>query len=102
MRWKTVFEILPLAQSEHLGVITYSPLGCGLLTGKYGINHKPVQGRLIEQKMYADRYADQKYFEIADRFTTYCKEQHVHPATLALPGSCHILGLRRQLLGREI
>ena len=29
-------EILPMAQSEHLGVISYSPLGGGLLTGKYG------------------------------------------------------------------
>ena len=28
-------EILPLALSEKLGVIPYSPLGGGLLTGKY-------------------------------------------------------------------
>lgn len=31
-------EILPLAASEQMGVITYSPLGAGLLTGKYGVN----------------------------------------------------------------
>ena len=29
-------EILPLALSEQLGVISYSPLGSGLLSGKYG------------------------------------------------------------------
>ena len=28
-------EILPMAEAEELGVITYSPLGGGLLTGKY-------------------------------------------------------------------
>jgi aryl-alcohol dehydrogenase-like predicted oxidoreductase len=34
-------EILPLAVSEQLGVISYSPLGGGLLTGKYGVNKRP-------------------------------------------------------------
>ena len=34
-------EILPLAQAERLGVISYSPLGGGLLTGKYGTQRKP-------------------------------------------------------------
>ena len=29
-------EILPLALSEQVGVISYSPLGSGLLSGKYG------------------------------------------------------------------
>ena len=30
-------EILPMAKSENIGVISYSPLGGGLLTGKYNI-----------------------------------------------------------------
>ncbi len=41
-------EILPLAVSEQLGVISYSPLLGGLLTGKYGVNKRPEQGRLVE------------------------------------------------------
>jgi aryl-alcohol dehydrogenase-like predicted oxidoreductase len=77
-------EILPLAQSEELGVITYSPLGGGLLSGKYGTNLRPVQGRLVEQKQYADRYADRVNYEVADRFNAYCKERGVHPAALAV------------------
>ena len=31
-------ELLPMALSENLGVISYSPLGGGLLTGKYADN----------------------------------------------------------------
>ncbi|WP_209121047.1 aldo/keto reductase [Alkalihalobacillus sp. BA299] len=77
-------EILPLAQSEQLGVITYSPLGGGLLTGKYGVDSKPKQGRLVEQEMYTKRYSDQMNFEVAERFTTYAKEQGINPATLAV------------------
>ena len=34
-------EILPMALSENIGVISYSPLGGGLLTGKYGIKKRP-------------------------------------------------------------
>ncbi len=50
-------EILALAQSDQVGVITYSPLGGGLLSGKYGLAQRPQLGRLQESKMYATRYA---------------------------------------------
>ncbi|MFD0693268.1 aldo/keto reductase [Paenibacillus sp. GCM10027628] len=77
-------EILPLAESEQLGVISYSPLGGGLLSGKYGLHSKPNQGRLVEQPMYAKRYSEEAYFQVADRFASFAKEREVHPATLAV------------------
>ncbi len=77
-------EILPLAVSEQLGVISYSPLGAGLLTGKYGVDKRPEQGRLVEEQRYTDRYADEMNFVVADRFTTYAAEHGIHPATLAV------------------
>lgn len=77
-------EILPLAASEQLAVIPYSPLGGGLLTGKYGRDKKPEQGRLVENEMYEKRYAKGEYFEIAERFTQYAKETGEHPVTLAV------------------
>ena len=76
-------EILPLARSEQVGVIPYSPLGGGLLTGKYG-RDKPGRGRLVENRMYAKRYGDAKYSEIAERFTAYARDRDVHPVTLAV------------------
>lgn len=77
-------EILPLAASEQMGVITYSPLGAGLLTGKYGVNKRPQQGRLVEEKRYTDRYAEEMNYVVADRFTAYAAEYNLHPATLAV------------------
>jgi len=77
-------EILPLAVSEQLGVISFSPLGGGLLTGKYGVNKRPEQGRLVEEQRYTARYADEMNFVVADRFTTYAAEHGMHPATLAV------------------
>ncbi|MEH7237365.1 aldo/keto reductase [Bacillus sp. JJ1562] len=77
-------EILPLSQSEKLGVISYSPLGGGLLTGKYGKAKKPKEGRLIEQQNYQLRYGQENYYEIADRFTQYANENGYNPVSLAV------------------
>jgi aryl-alcohol dehydrogenase-like predicted oxidoreductase len=76
-------EILPLAQSERVGVISYSPLGGGILTGKY-VGAKPDEGRLLTNTMYQKRYAEQMYTEIAANFSAHAKAQGVHPATLAV------------------
>jgi aryl-alcohol dehydrogenase-like predicted oxidoreductase len=77
-------EILPLALSEQLGVIPYSPLGGGLLTGKYGPERKPEQGRLLENKMYLKRYGEPGYYETAEAFAAHARERGVHPASLAV------------------
>jgi aryl-alcohol dehydrogenase-like predicted oxidoreductase len=77
-------ELLPLAQQENLAVIPYSPLGGGLLTGKYGVNLKPDSGRLLEKKMYAKRYSLTQYYETADRFCAHARERDVNPATLGV------------------
>ena len=77
-------EILPMAASEKIGVISYSPLGAGLLTGKYGINKRPEQGRLMEEARYKDRYRDENNFIIADKFASYAAEHGVSPSSLAV------------------
>ena len=77
-------EILPLARAEQIGVISYSPLGGGLLTGKYGVGRTPESGRLTQNTNYVRRYGDQMYFDIADRFTNYAADKGLHPATLAV------------------
>ena len=77
-------EILPLAQSEQLGVIPYSPVGGGLLSGKYGIGKRPDSGRIIEKENYAKRYSLDVYYEVAEKFTQCAAAKDVHPVTLAV------------------
>lgn len=77
-------EILPLAESETLGVISYSPLAAGLLTGKYATGGKPAAGRLVEKEQYGKRYSDPENYEVAGRFAQLAQELGVRPATLAL------------------
>ncbi|MBS1253057.1 MAG: Aldo-keto reductase YhdN [Anaerolineales bacterium] len=77
-------EILPLAEAEEMAVVPYSPLGGGLLTGKYGPEQRPEQGRLVENDMYTRRYGEPQYYAVAGCFTAYARERDVHPATLAV------------------
>jgi aryl-alcohol dehydrogenase-like predicted oxidoreductase len=77
-------EILPLAQSEKLGVITYSPLAAGLLTGKYSTDTQPSLGRIVEKGQYSKRYSSALYYEIAERFTHFAQELGVNPIVLAI------------------
>ncbi|MBN1219398.1 MAG: aldo/keto reductase [Anaerolineae bacterium] len=77
-------EILPLAQSEKLGVISYSPLGGGLLTGKYSASQRPESGRIIDNKMYSIRYGEDWVYEVAERFTRFAQTNGFDPAALAV------------------
>ena len=77
-------ELLPMAQAEHLAVTPYSPLGGGLLTGKYGVEKQPEAGRLTSNKMYQTRYGDRINYEVAERFTAFAREHGFDPVSLAV------------------
>tara|TARA_B100000029_G_scaffold509592_1_gene599157 strand:- start:493 stop:1485 length:993 start_codon:yes stop_codon:yes gene_type:complete len=77
-------EILPMALSEKVSVISYSPLGGGLLSGKYGLDKIPKNGRLIENKMYAERYSDPNMYQIAENLILLAEEQNCSPISLAI------------------
>ncbi|MFP4054978.1 MAG: aldo/keto reductase [Phycisphaerae bacterium] len=77
-------ELLPLAEWENMGVIPYSPLGGGVLTGKYTQGRRPDDVRLTRQENYAKRYGEKSYFQIADAFVQHAKAGGLHPATLAV------------------
>lgn len=75
-------EILPMALAEKVAVIPYSPLGGGLLTGRYA--EQTAQGRLRVNKMYAARYGDGTYQHVAEQFCELAHREGVNPATLAV------------------
>lgn len=94
-------EIFPLALAEKIGVITYSPVGGGLLSGKYGKDRRPDAGRLTSNKEYISRYGEDWVYEVADAFSAYARDKGVHPVTLAVAWvaahpavTCPIVGAR--------
>ncbi|MCG6958148.1 MAG: aldo/keto reductase [Gemmatimonadetes bacterium] len=77
-------EILPMAEAEGLGVISYSPLAGGILTGKYGRKDLEVDGRLRVSRMYQNRYARMSDYEVAQALCGVAESHGYHPASLAV------------------
>ena len=77
-------ELLPMAASENVAVFPYSPLGGGLLSGKYAAKVEEVSSgsRIADWPMYKHRYAS--HLEVADRFKRLSAEIGTAPATLAV------------------
>ena len=77
-------EILPLAASESLAVISYNPLGGGILTGKYSQPSGAGQGRLNADDMYGKRYGEQWMYDTAAKFAKLAADRGYRPAALAV------------------
>lgn len=92
-------EILPFALSEGVAVTPYSPMGGGLLSGKYGANKRPDSGRLVSNQMYMKRYGEENYYQVAEDFTAHAQERGVHPATLAVAWVMHHPAITAPIIG---
>jgi len=95
-------EILPLCADEGLGVITYNPLGGGMLTGKYKRGEPmPTGARLEAFQIYYQRYYTDEAFNIVEAFLGAAQQRGVTPAQLAVAWvlgekrvTCPIVGAR--------
>ncbi|ASP18973.1 L-glyceraldehyde 3-phosphate reductase [Antarctobacter heliothermus] len=74
-------EILPMCASEGILPVPYSPLGGGLLTGKYAGGGT---GRLTEDSRYASRYGRPEMHATAQALADLARELGTDPATLAV------------------
>jgi len=92
-------ELLPLARSEGLAVFPYSPLGGGLLSGKYGERDRPADGRIAAWAMYQARYGAEDHFALAERFRALAAEAGWHPAALAVAWVMSHPGVTAPILG---
>ena len=89
-------EILPMAADQGIAVYSYSPLGGGLLTGKYAAGGG---GRLAEDPRYNARYAAPAAHKAAAGLAQLAREVGIDAATLAVAwvmarGVCPIVSAR--------
>ncbi|MGH0052550.1 MAG: aldo/keto reductase [Sphaerochaetaceae bacterium] len=77
-------ELLPMAETEGLGVITYSPLGGGLLSGRYKDGYTQASGRLVEDAKYHKRYEGTFYEQVAHEYSALCAKRGFTEASLAV------------------
>ncbi|MDA3956929.1 aldo/keto reductase [Oceanispirochaeta sp.] len=73
-------ELLPMAQSESMGVICYSPMAGGLLSGKY--RTKENTGRFSSNKAYQSRYRAPSNPKIVENYMQLAEELGYHPVSL--------------------
>jgi aryl-alcohol dehydrogenase-like predicted oxidoreductase len=74
-------EIFGVAQDQDITVVPYSPLGGGLLTGKYA---KGETGRLTEDPRYKARYDQLWMHNAAAGLAALAEAMNVSPSTLAV------------------
>ncbi|HEV8031722.1 MAG TPA: aldo/keto reductase [Stellaceae bacterium] len=66
-------ELMPVIQSYGLGLIPFSPLANGLLTGKYRRGAPPPAGaRLATTPRTADRYLTDRNWAVVERLEAFC------------------------------
>ncbi|SFG22244.1 Predicted oxidoreductase [Palleronia marisminoris] len=88
-------ELLPMAQDQGMAVFPYSPLGGGLLTGKYRAGG---EGRLSDSEMYANRYREEWMHNTAADLATLANGMRTSPATLAVAWAMHRPGVTAPII----
>ncbi len=88
-------EILPMALAEGFAVVPYSPLGGGLLTGKYS---RGDAGRLTDDAMYKARYGQDWMHDAAVALGDVAQELNVSPITLAVAWVAHTPGITAPII----
>lgn len=74
-------ELLPMCMDQNITCAPYSPLGGGLLTGKYAGG---AEGRLTTDSRYNARYSQAFMHETANALNNLAKDLGINPATLAV------------------
>jgi aryl-alcohol dehydrogenase-like predicted oxidoreductase len=82
-------EMIPLCKEEGIGLIPWSPLGRGFLTGKYKRNEQPKTVRYEADKYLAERYFKPEDFGVLDTVLAVAKEKNATPAQIALAWLLH-------------
>jgi aryl-alcohol dehydrogenase-like predicted oxidoreductase len=79
-------ELLPLAKAHGLGIVSYSPLARGILTGKYKLGENFPEGSRAarnDKRMNEAELRDAS-LEISQQLAAHCKSKGVAPSQFAL------------------
>ena len=92
-------EIVPLLQDQKLGLMVWSPLAGGLLSGKYGRNTSPEEGRRINFDF--PPVNKDKAYDIIDVMQEIARERNVSVAQVALSWVLHQPAVSTIIIGAK-
>jgi aryl-alcohol dehydrogenase-like predicted oxidoreductase len=77
-------ELVPVSIDQGLGILVWSPLAGGLLSGKYTRDHQPDKGRHVGGHREPPIYDQEKLWNIVDAINDIAQAHNVSGATVAL------------------
>ncbi|WP_054023251.1 aldo/keto reductase [Bacillus sp. FJAT-28004] len=93
-------EIIPFVQSEQVGVIVYSPLGRGILSGKYRVGEAPPEGsRLAAGEQRLEELLQKNAIPLAEAIKPLAEEKGLTQAQYALSWVLSRPGITSAILG---
>lgn len=92
-------ELIPMAQTYDLGIMPWSPLAGGLLTGKYTRGSALEGARLQPGNAWGDKHFTPAAFEALDGLAALAKEKGCSMTQLALAWLLHMPGVTSPILG---
>ena len=82
-------EMIPLCKDQGIGVLPWSPLARGFLSGKYRRGAIPETVRYRSDKYFPERFFQPEDFDVVERTEEIAKEKDVTPAQIALAWLIH-------------
>src|SRR2546425_9787821 len=82
-------EMIPLCKDQGIGLIPWSPLARGFLTGTYKRGKTPGTSRYKTDKYFAERFFRSEDFDVLERVEEVAKEKDVTPSQIALAWLLH-------------
>jgi len=94
-------EHFALCQEEGVGVLTWSPLAAGMLTGKLGRDGQTRGARLADHRVeqFHGTYFSERAFEVVDLLKRMAREIGCAPAQLAIAWQLHKAPVTSVIIG---
>jgi len=82
-------EMMPLCHDQGIGLLPWSPLAKGFLSGKYKREEKPNSMRFKSDELLGERFFRPEDFDVVERLEEVAKEKTVSPAQVAVSWLLH-------------
>src|SRR5438309_7541128 len=91
-------EMIPLCRDQGIGLIPWSPLARGFLSGRYKRGKTPSSSRYKTDKYFAERFFRPEDFDVVERVEEVAKEKELTTAQIALAWLLH-KGVNAPIIG---
>ncbi len=92
-------EMIPYCRQEGIGIIPWSPLARGFLSGSRSRNHAGETPRAASDEYASEMYFQEADFAVLDRVLELAKTRNVSPSQIALSWLLHKDGVTSPIVG---